>query len=435
MLTRLIGLTLLLAMLMGFEYLLLEYRLEQASNLRDKTWLRADALRARLEGELQAVMCISSGLSGYLAVHRGAFDPGETRAILAQSYRQSRHVRSFGIAIDYRLGYVFPQDDDIQALGLDYRNQIDQWPLIQRSVETRSPLLMGPFPKSLAGVGLIIGFPIFTEGHYWGLLSTVLDDASLFSAAGMKEFDENYQYALRGKHSLGANGEMILGAAKLFADPNAAIMEVTTAGGSWQLAVKPRMSAPGNWHLRALAWLFAGLYVWQTLALIGLNRRLAELALYDRLTGLPTRHLFLDRLKQMIRHAKRNGGQFSVLFIDLDGLRQLNDRHGHKVGDMMLEGIGKRLIGSIRHCDTVTRWGGDEFVVLLDTCPFEQATIIAENLRHKIEFPVSYSEDTLRIGASLGVATYPKDGCSLAALLKVAAVRMIADKKRRKAET
>ena len=97
---------------------------------------------------------------------------------------------------------------------------------------------------------------------------------------------------------------------------------------------------------------------------------------------------------------------------------------------MMLAGIGKRLLGSIRHCDTVTRWEGDEFLILLDACPPEQAKPIAENLRHKIELPVSYGDNELRIGASIGLATYPEDGHSLAALLKIAEARMREDKSR-----
>ncbi len=194
------------------------------------------------------------------------------------------------------------------------------------------------------------------------------------------------------------------------------------------------MGLSWNWPaiVRSLGWLFSGLFAAQSVALLKLKRQLSDLALYDRLTGLPNRPLFLDRLKQMIRRTKRNKGNFSVLFVSLDEFKAINDSQGEKVGDMMLAGIGKRLIGAIRHCDTVTRWGGDEFLILLDACPLDQATLIATNLRHKIELPVPYGKAELRVSASIGLATYPGDGHSLGTLLKVAAARMLKDKGRGK---
>ena len=235
---------------------------------------------------------------------------------------------------------------------------------------------------------------------------------------------------------LGFGMEMILGQAGLFDDPSAYVAETALPGGGLRLAVKPTASpAAENWIglLRGLGWLFAALFAAQSVALLKLKRKLSGLALYDILTGLPSRHLFLDRLKQTIRRAKRNRGNFSVLFVSLNDFKSINSVHGEKVGDMMLAGIGKRLLSSIRHCDTVTRWGGDEFLVLLDACPLDQAKLIAENLRHKTGLPVSYGGNELRVSASIGLATYPVDGHSLAALLKIAEARMREAKSRRKA--
>ncbi len=426
-----IGIFVFLAAEACMEWVFFEYRQEQAASLKAKTLLQGEMIRARLEGEFNTVVFLSNGLAAYLAVGR---DSAETRDILSSVFLQSRHVRSFAVAAGYRLAYVFPQDANAKPIGYDYRDQPNQWPSIQRSIETRAPFLEGPSP----GEGLTYRAPIFSKGQYWGLLSTVIDYSSLLSAAGIDRSSGEYQYALRSLTERGTNGEMILGDAGLFADPAAQVTMVTIPGGTWSLAVKP-LSSPtaGSWlnFSRGFGWLFAGLFAAQAIALMKLKRDLSDVTLYDRLTGLPGRPLFLDRLKQMIRRTKRNRGNFSVLYVDLDGFRSINEKKGSKVGDMMLAGFGKRLIGSIRHCDTVTRWGGDEFLVLLDACPFDHAKTIAENLRHKIELPVAYGEQMLRIGASIGLATYPADGHSLKALLEAAEARMTEDKSRRTKET
>lgn len=178
---------------------------------------------------------------------------------------------------------------------------------------------------------------------------------------------------------------------------------------------------------RCAAWLLAALCATLCLNLFRLNRKLADVAPHDLLTGLPGRHLFIDRMRQMIRHTKRNSGRCSILFVNLRHLDDINRQHGQKVGSMMLAGIAKRLQGSIRHCDTVTRWSDDRFMILLDSCPGKQATMIADDFRHKIELPVAYGECELRVRASIGSATYPEDGRSLAALFKAAESRTSRD--------
>lgn len=425
---RLVGPVLFLALGAGVEGLLLGYQQERATERQAENALQGEKIRARLEAELHLATLPSNSLAGYWAARRDFPDQAETRALLADAYRLSRHARSFALAPGYRVAQVFPQDGDGPAAGSDYREQARQWPAIRRSVESRSPVLAGPVPPAL---GLAYWMPVFTDGQLQGLLGTLIDGPSLFSAAGLGQAE--YRYALRAQNGPGGSEETVMGEGALFADPVAAIARIAVPGGNWSLAVKST-AEPSAWPgiFRALGWLFAGLFAAQSAYLLKLRSQISDLALYDRLTGLPGRHLFIDRLKQAIRRTKRNGGSLSVLFVNLNQFKSVNSAHGEKVGDMMLAGIGKRLSGSIRHCDTVTRWGGDEFLVLLDACPPDQARPIAESLRHKIELPVAYGGRELRIGAAIGVASYPEDGRSLAALLKAANSRMLEDKSHRK---
>jgi len=434
LLIRSLGLGLFISLGIGVEWFMGRYQLEQTAYQRTTTSLLAEKAKAHLEGELNGVIISSDAIATHWSARLLSPTPEEIRQILGSAYRDGRHVRSFAFAIGTRIAQVFPQDDDVQVTGLDYRNQPKQWPLVQRCIETHSALLTTAVPPER---GMSYRVPIFINGgQFWGLLTTLIDESSLLSASGIAQIGGNYQYALQAITESGAKREMLVGVDRLIGDPKAYVVETAIPGGTLKLGVKPATTpAFEEWIdlWRGLGWLFAALFAAQSVALLKMRRKISDLALYDALTNLPSRHLFLDRLKQTMRRTKRNRGNFSVLFINLNDFKSINTTHGAKVGDMMLAGIGNRLLTSIRHCDTVTRWGGDEFLILLDACPISEAKLIAENLRHKIELPVSYGHRELRIGAAIGLATYPENGHSLSALLKIADAAMREDKACRKA--
>lgn len=414
MLARLLGIVLFAGLGGSAEWLLAHYQNAQASSQREQALSRTEAIRARLEGELNAVVYASNALAALWPQHS---DASQIHTILSEAYRRSRHVLTFAIATDYHISEVFPQNGAGPAIGYDLRIQTD-WPLLKRSINTRSAVL-------LAAPGTLTYWtPLFTDGQFFGLLATQIDRKALLDAVGLSQNDLRYQYALA------VDDGMMVGAPSLLNDPQASISDITIPGGQWRLALKANADDSGLWLnvLRGLAWLLAVVFAAQSAVLLQMRGKLADLALYDRLTGLPARPLFLDRLKQMIRQTKRSRGKFSVLFIGVDDIQQVHGRHGVKAANMMLAGIGNRLLGTIRHCDTVTRWDGGEFLVLLDACPAEQAKLIADSLRHKIELPVSYGGQELRVGAAIGIATYPEDGRSLTALLKIADARKVRDK-------
>ena len=226
--------------------------------------------------------------------------------------------------------------------------------------------------------------------------------------------------------SLGASVEWLLFE---YRQDRAALVNAVTISHLDGMAVKPISGpTPKIWPLilRLLGWVFAALFSGMALALLTLSRRLENQALYDRLTGLPSRYLFLDRLNQVIRRTKRSQGNFSILFVKLNELNSFIDKQGVKTGDMLLKGVGKRLLGFIRNCDTVTRWEGGNFLILLEGCPQDQANTVAENICHQIELPLYSGEQKLSVIASIGIATFPDDGYSLTALLKVVGIKTVA---------
>lgn len=152
---------------------------------------------------------------------------------------------------------------------------------------------------------------------------------------------------------------------------------------------------------------------------------LRYLANHDALTTLPNRRLFLDRLNQAIRRARRWGRKLSVYFLDLDHFKAVNDTHGHAVGDVLLKEVAYRLRDVVRESDTVARLAGDEFTILAEEMESdEQIHTMAEKILELFREPFEIEGHTIRSGTSIGVATYPADGEDALALLKAADLAM-----------
>jgi diguanylate cyclase (GGDEF)-like protein/PAS domain S-box-containing protein len=163
-----------------------------------------------------------------------------------------------------------------------------------------------------------------------------------------------------------------------------------------------------------------------------LSLRMSHLAQHDVLTGLPNRMLLADRLERAIAAAHRHGGSLAVLFLDLDHFKRINDRLGHAAGDEVLQSVARRLVASVRRTDTVSRHGGDEFVVLLsEVACAEDAAFSADNLLAAIAVPQFIEGRNLRVTASAGISVYPFDGLDAAMLLKKADFALLDAKARR----
>jgi diguanylate cyclase (GGDEF)-like protein/PAS domain S-box-containing protein len=154
------------------------------------------------------------------------------------------------------------------------------------------------------------------------------------------------------------------------------------------------------------------------------QERIQQLAHYDVLTGLPNRVLFSDRLEQAMIFAQRNHSKISLLFLDIDRFKQINDTLGHGVGDQLLQSVGQRLLECVREQDTVSRQGGDEFIVVLADADAEGAELVADKIMHNITQPYMIEQHDLRITASIGIAVYPDHAQDCESLIKYADVAM-----------
>ena len=152
---------------------------------------------------------------------------------------------------------------------------------------------------------------------------------------------------------------------------------------------------------------------------------LDRLAHYDGLTDLPNRMLLHDRLGQAIEAARRQGRRFAVLFMDLDRFKHINDSLGHGVGDQLLKSVSQRLVECVRQSDTVSRQGGDEFVLLLPEVEHaEDAAQSAQKILAALALPHRVGNQDLHISVSIGISVYPDDGDSVEALLQSADTAM-----------
>ncbi|BFM09742.1 EAL domain-containing protein [Halioxenophilus aromaticivorans] len=154
------------------------------------------------------------------------------------------------------------------------------------------------------------------------------------------------------------------------------------------------------------------------------QRKVEFLATHDSLTGLPNRSLFMDRLQNSLARYERGGGTVSVMFIDLDDFKSINDTLGHDVGDVLLRGVSEKLSGLVRTLDTVARFGGDEFTVLINDLNVADVNSIAERILEVLSDPIDAGVRKIFASASIGISVFPDDESTALGLLKNADTAM-----------
>lgn len=156
-----------------------------------------------------------------------------------------------------------------------------------------------------------------------------------------------------------------------------------------------------------------------------LEDRLLYMAYHDPLTHLPNRLLFIDRMERALMRAKRSGSKFGLMVVDLDDFKGFNDELGHPNGDRVLRMAAHMMCGVLRESDTVCRFGGDEFAIIVeDARDAEDIAAVAQRLVQSFERPVHLAPHTVAVSVSIGVAVYPDDGADGSVLLEKADAAM-----------
>jgi diguanylate cyclase (GGDEF)-like protein len=386
---------------------------------------KAAAMRARLERELNATLFITSGLVGYVSAYDDLMESERVTAALAAIYRNGEHVRNVAMAPDNVIRYIYPVEGNDAAIGLDYRENDEQWPAVARAMRERRTVLSGPVDLVQGGRALIARTPVFLDGdRYWGVLSLVIDSGSLFDAAGLGAATAGLRSAVRWREPAGARGRSVCGSwPRSSEDPVA--LEISVPGGAWELAVSrgeaPSARAAGpslfRWGGHAAALLVAVLAA----LLLEERRRISRMAMVDPLTGLANRRHFRRRLNALIGRGGRDDRAFALLYIDLDGFKEVNDAGGHGLGDRVLGEVAARMVAETRRTERLARLGGDEFALLMpDVRDRARARRRAAAIRAAIRRPFPEIEVPVYIDASIGIAMHPADGDDADALLRAA---------------
>ncbi|OEF05370.1 diguanylate cyclase domain-containing protein [Vibrio genomosp. F10] len=276
-------------------------------------------------------------------------------------------VRNIGLAPNDIISHVYPLEGNEKAIGLDFRTVPNQYRSVQLAKQQKKVFVAGPLELVQGGVALIARYPIFTDipqnNEYWGGLSVVIDYDKLIAQSALSTL-KGATIALTGH-----NNQLIEGDEKVLANYDASY-PIYMPNGNWNLFAKytgfEQIDSIQRFNVlfRALGWAtFSVIYI-LVLFLIRNYIRVQKLSLHDELTKLPNRRFLFHELNKVMSR-NDNTVHFTILNMDLDKFKDINDSLGHEAGDAVLKYIASLLTHSLRSTDFVSRVGGDEFIVIL----------------------------------------------------------------------
>ncbi|MBP0048681.1 sensor domain-containing diguanylate cyclase [Marinobacterium sp. AK62] len=433
--TLILLITLLLFVLAEFVVGLVQQRMAQVQ--RVEAVAEIAQRRADLESRINSVLYLSSTLNTYVRVNPNS-NVDRWYELAREIVREAPLVRNIGLAPDNVMRFVYPLSGNEAALGLVYQERPDQWPSVVEAMLTEKMTLAGPVNLVQGGKGLIARTPIYYEEggerHYWGLSSVVINYDDLISDVGLKNGNDAFRLAIRGRDAKGSEGEVFFGDPAVFDEPLAR-MPVYFPNGSWIIAAKTDNGRiPSLTWLRTAAWGLVLLFAAVAAVCYQLYRFALNQSLTDPLTGCENRRSLLQKTQLLADLYPRSGIGFSMLFIDLNHFKQVNDTYGHHVGDMLLIEAAARLGAHVRKSDTLARNGGDEFILLMPGTRCRDAKALAAKIESVMSEPFAMGDQEIFISASVGFAVFPDEAKSADQLINLADTRMYSRKREKKAE-
>jgi len=353
--------------------------------------------------------------------------------IAGQLISKSQHVRNVAASPNNIIRYVYPLKGNESALGVDLSLIPDQNKAIQLARQYQHVYLDGPVKLIQGGNGLIARYPIFSDfpqnKEYWGTVSVVIDYDQLLQSSGIYDI-QGADVAIK---NITDTPKLIYGNVDIFNRPDTQQI-INLPYGKWQLAAKYRFDVSDHLlFIKRTAITIEVLAIFLIYALLLLlyknYKNIHKAAMHDELTHLPNRR-YINNLLKKLTEGKDKGTQFTLLSIDVNDFKDVNDNYGHDVGDRFLKFIATKLKENIRHTDTVARIGGDEFLVILrNVYQTDLVNKIISSLSKEVEGSSFYHKNTeIKPSLSIGFAICTEKNADLDSLMTQADHSMYKDK-------
>lgn len=395
-------------------------------------------VRANLESELNANIFLADSLATIITVNPLS-GPQEWEKLAETLFLKASSIRNIAIAPNNIVSFVYPLAGNEAVLGLDYHSLPEQFMTVELARQRQEIFIAGPLTLLQGGNAVIARMPVFTDppinNQYWGTCSVVIDIDKLFELAGVTALANQGKLAIRGKNGSGAQGDVFYGEEDIFTQAFAT-ETIRLLSGSWVLALAegPNNSdAENQWFsiiVRLIGYTIGTLLLLVFISLF-YGFQLAQLnALQDPLTLLPNRRYAMQLLEKLVKA----GSQFSILNLDVDNFKHVNDSFGHAVGDSLLQEVAKSLQQPLRSYDTVCRLSGDEFLIILPRVTEKQDI---ESIINKLNIKLLQNDFqtkgvNLNIALSIGFASFPSDASDIESLLHHADLAMYKEKEQHK---
>ncbi|SEG25543.1 diguanylate cyclase (GGDEF) domain-containing protein [Oceanospirillum linum] len=350
--------------------------------------------------------------------------------------QQTPYVRNIGAAPDNIMRYVYPLEGNEKALGFDFRTNPRQYASVLKAKSLGSVYLDGPLELVQGGQAVIARFPIFRDyplnTDYWGSVSVVLDYGKLLADTGIYTLN-NASVAIQRPYPKSPEPVTFFGEAEVFNQADL-MLPIHLPNTEWVLAARfthlsPDLSLVYLLGLGGFSLLYTSL-----LALVRAYRISHNASLQDELTHLPNRRFVISYLEK--HTSEKASTDFTLLNIDLNNFKVINDSLGHHTGDLLLQHIARHLRGAVRKQDVVSRIGGDEFLIILASVRHEsEVTQHIERIRaHLARHPLELGDRVLEPSLSIGYAIFRrKKPRTIEELLNIADRHMYENKKAAKA--
>lgn len=415
LLPTLTGIVVTLCVLFVSEWLIEQDLLLHQQQFENQVESRVDYISNKLQQEINSNLIVIEAIESLLLLNHDI--NGEQFATLTRSMLISRpSIREVQLSPNAEVKHIYPMEGNESIIGLKLREIPGQKEVVERSIKSGEMIMAGPLNLLQGGEGFIARKPLYsrqgTTRRFWGFITLIIDVPNFYKSAGLIAEDNLTQYALRGSDAEGAQGKVFFGNPDIFFN-DIISKKIVIPGGSWQFSASLKgLKTPHDHSTMMLSlWGIAAAIAFGLLsgAFTFLWFKLYRQATHDPLSNLLNRQHFQTLAEAEITRAKRYEFSLTVMMIDLDHFKQINDQYGHQEGDTVIKKTAQLINSVVRESDLVGRYGGEEFIVLVPHNGAQRAIQCAERIRSALQRTTLIKGQSINLSASIGLCSLSED--------------------------